>query len=299
MADIEPGPCLQRRRALAFMLAAATGAALPACVTDVRPAAGERLHNPLLWAVAWKQTAAEYRALCYQAFNVARQQLDLALARREHGDRPLAVITDVDDTILHAASFWGHLVGRDLDFFDDAIWDAWVPQNFVTAAPGAAAFLHHAAGQGVEVFYVTNRDQGEETAAYALAHLRLLEFPFADEAHLTVLRETSDKTAAREAVAARFDVVLLLGDNLNDFSRDYYLTDVDARLARADADRELYGIRYIVLPNPTDGHWVRAIFGDSEPPPTDDNRATLKAAAMRSAWDGRARDSSAATGPSR
>ncbi|MDP1569624.1 MAG: HAD family acid phosphatase [Vicinamibacterales bacterium] len=280
---------VQRRRALACMLAAATGAALPACVTRQRPAAGDRLHNPLLWAVAWKQTAAEYRALCYQAFNVATMRLDLAVARRQPGDRPLAIITDVDDTVLHAPSYWGHLVDQGLDFFDDAIWDAWVPQNLVTAAPGASAFLHYAASQGVEVFYVTNRDQGEETAAYALAHLRLLEFPFADEAHLTVLRETSDKTAAREAVAARFDVVLLLGDNLNDFSRDYYLTDVDARLARADADRDLYGARYIVLPNPTDGHWVRAIFGDSEPAPTDANRATLKAAATRSAWDGRPR----------
>jgi len=266
---------------------AACGA--PESATDAPAAQGAGHSNSLSWAVAWKQTAAEYRALCYQAFNVATLQLDLALARRQAGDRPLAIITDVDDTILHAPSYWGHLVDRDLDFFDDAIWDAWVPQNLVTAAPGASAFLHYAASQGVEVFYVTNRDQGEETAAYALAHLRVLEFPFADDAHLTVLRETSDKTAAREAVAARFDVVLLLGDNLNDFSRDYYLTDVDARLARADADRALYGTRYIVLPNPTDGHWVRAIFGDSEPAPTAENRATLRAAATRSAWDGRRR----------
>jgi 5'-nucleotidase (lipoprotein e(P4) family) len=291
MADGRLDPCPQRRRALAFMLAAVTGAALPACVADVArgtalPTDAAGLRNPLLWATAWKQTAAEYRALCYQAFNIARMRLDLAVARRQPADRPLAIITDVDDTILHAASYWGHLVSRDLDFFDDDIWDAWVPQNLVTAAPGASEFLQHAASEGVEIFYVTNRDQGEETAAYALAHLRLLAFPFADEAHVAVLRETSDKTAAREAVAARFDVVLLLGDNLNDFSRDYYLTDVDARLARTDADRHLYGSRYIVLPNPTDGHWVRAIFGDSEPAATDENRATLRGAAMRSAWDG-------------
>jgi hypothetical protein len=41
-----------------------------------------------------------------------------------------------------------------------------------------------------------------------------------------------------------------------------------------------------VLPNPTDGHWVRAIFGESEPAPTDKNRSKLKAAAMHEAWDG-------------
>ena len=48
--------------------------------------------NSLLWAVAWKQTAAEYAALCHQAYNLARYRLDAALASREDGDAPLAVI---------------------------------------------------------------------------------------------------------------------------------------------------------------------------------------------------------------
>lgn len=41
-----------------------------------------------------------------------------------------------------------------------------------------------------------------------------------------------------------------------------------------------YGHRFIVLPNPTDGHWVSAIFGESEPAPTDENRRRLRDAAM-------------------
>ena len=28
--------------------------------------------NPLLWAVAWSNTAAEFGALCHQAFNLAK-----------------------------------------------------------------------------------------------------------------------------------------------------------------------------------------------------------------------------------
>ena len=54
-----------------------------------------------------------------------------------------------------------------------------------------------------------------------------------------------------------------------------------------EADKELYGTRYILFPNPTDGHWLRAIFGDSEPQPNDSNRARFKEAATRNAWDGR------------
>lgn len=296
-----------RRAALKLLLAAAAGgggwmavrglgsaSAWPAPV--VEPAGGmesalageprqrtesaDELRNPLLWAVAWKRTAAEYCALCHQAFNVARMLVDRAVDSHRPGDRPLAVITDVDDTILHAGSYWGELIREGGDFFDDDLWDAWIPRNLVTEAPGASEFLHHAAGRGVEVFYVTNRDQGEGTEAFAMEHLRLLGFPFADEEHLTVLRDTSNKEPARAAIAERFEVVLLLGDNLNDFRRDYYLADVDQRIARMEEDRDLFGTRFIVLPNPTDGHWIRAIFGDSEPPPTDENRRILREAAL-------------------
>jgi 5'-nucleotidase (lipoprotein e(P4) family) len=252
------------------------------------------LHNPLLWAVAWKQTAAEYAALCHQGYNLARMLLNQALARRAAegahaasagpsagpAPRPLAIITDVDDTIVHAGAYWAKLIEEGFDFFDDDLWDAWIPTNQVTPVPGALDFFRYAASQGVEIFYITNREQGEGTEAYALAHLELLGFPFADMEHLTVLRDTSNKEPARERIAEAFDVVLLLGDNLNDFRRVYYVDDVAERMARMEADRDQFGTRFIVFPNPTDGHWVRAIFGDSEPPPTDENRRRLREAAL-------------------
>ena len=50
--------------------------------------------NPLLYALAWKQTAAEYQALYHQGFNIARLHVEAALAARQSGDKPLAVISD-------------------------------------------------------------------------------------------------------------------------------------------------------------------------------------------------------------
>ena len=114
-----------------------------------------------------------------------------------------------------------------------------------------------------------------------------LGFPYADSGHLWVYRETSDKTPTRELLSQSHNVVLLLGDNLNDYKRDYYVADVDERYALMERDRDDYGDRFIVLPNPTDGHWVRAIFGDSEPADSDGNRRRLKEAATRRAWPGR------------
>lgn len=278
----------ERRRLLTLLLAggvAATGS-VGARASEHGGPAGEGLNNPLLWVVAWKQTAAEYHALCHQAYNLARLQLDLALAEHKATDKPLAVVTDMDDTILHAANYWGHLINENKDFFDDPIWDEWIPKNLVTAVPGSLDFFNYCRARGVEVFYVTSRNQGEHTYDYALEHLRFLKFPFADEAHLTVLTDTSDKSSAREEIAEIHEIALFIGDNLNDYKRDYYVKDVEERLALMERDREDYGRKFILLPNPTDGHWIRAIFGDSEPQPTDANRRTLKAAAARSAWDG-------------
>ena len=251
------------------------------------PSAGG-VDNALLYAVAWKQTAAEYRALYYQGFNIARMHVQAALAKRQPGDKPLAVVTDVDDTVLHALNYWGHLVNQKKDFFDDAIWDQWIPENKVTAAPGAAEFLKFCADNKVEIFYVTSRDQGEKTYEYAMGHLRHLGFPYADDKHLTVLRDTSNKEKRQDEIMATYNVAVFLGDNLNDFRRKYYIKgDVDKRLALMEADREKYGREYVIFPNPTDGHWMAAIFGESEPPATDANRETLKKAASRSAWQGK------------
>lgn len=241
--------------------------------------------NALLYALAWKQTAAEYHALYHQGFNIARLHVEAALAERQPGDKPLAVISDVDDTVLHSLTYWGHLVRENMDFFDDADWDRWVAANLATATPGALAFLEFCRANGVEVFYVTNRDQGENTFELALQHLRTVGLPFADEAHLTVLRETSNKEPRQDELMVQYDVVVMLGDSLNDFRRKYYVRgDIDGRIAAMAQDSALFGIDYVNFPNPTDGHWLAGIYGESEPAATDANRQILKEAASRQAW---------------
>ncbi|WP_020559606.1 5'-nucleotidase, lipoprotein e(P4) family [Thiofilum flexile] len=242
--------------------------------------------NLLISAVAWKQTAAEYRALYYQGYNMARLQLEKALREHKDGDKPLAVVTDLDDTVLLPLAYWGYLINHKQDFFDDAAWDKWIPKNQMVVAPGAAEFLKFAADNKVEVFYVSSRDQGEKTFEYALAQIKAAGLPFADEAHVTILRDTSNKETRQKEIAEKFEVALFLGDNLNDFQRKYYTKDVDERIKLMEEDKNQYGSKYIVFPNPTDGHWVRAIFGESEPPASDANRETFQKAATRNSWDG-------------
>ncbi|WP_116474803.1 5'-nucleotidase, lipoprotein e(P4) family [Zobellella maritima] len=240
--------------------------------------------NLLISAVAWKQTAAEYRALFYQGFNVARLHLDNALAKNNGEGKPLAIITDVDDTILSTNDYFGYLVKNNKEFFDDEAWDEWVATNRAAATPGAKEFLDYAASNGVEVFYVTSRNQGDATYDIALSNLRSNGFPFVDEQHLTVLKDSSNKEIRQQEIAKDFNVILYLGDNLNDFSREYYVNGVNERLNIVDVNKGKYGFENIIFPNPTDGHWVRAIFGESEPPASPENLEKFRSAATNKSW---------------
>ena len=133
-----------RRQFLAYLVAGGAVAPLAACTeesTELSRATDEGLHNPLLWALAWQQTAAEFGAICYQAYNVARMRLDLAIGNRRSGDKRLAVITDMDNTIIQATNYWGYLINEGHEFFDDAIWDEWIPKNLIQAVPRSQDFF--------------------------------------------------------------------------------------------------------------------------------------------------------------
>lgn len=116
--------------------------------------------------------------------------------------------------------------------------------------------------------------------------MRALRMPFADAEHVTILRDSSNKEPAQKAIAAQYDVLLMLGDNLNDFQRRYYVDDVMQRNRLLDEDRKAFGEKYVIFPNPTDGHWMKAIFGESEPADTPANRVRFRAAASQGAWKG-------------
>ena len=238
--------------------------------------------NNLSYAVAWKQTAAEHRALYYQGFNIARLHVEQALA--SEGEKPLAIIADIDDTLLLANDYWGYLVSNEEDFFNDASWDLWVAENSFVPSPGSQEFLQFCENNDVEVFYISNRNQGDPTFEFAQQNLISAGFPMVDREHLTVLRESSNKEGVQSGIMEDYEVVVMLGDNLNDFSRDFYLTDLEQREELVTEKRANFGKNFVIFPNPTDGHWIRAIFGQSEPPATAQSRQTLRSAATKNAW---------------
>ena len=73
------------------------------------------LNEQLVMATLWMQTSAEFRALCYQAFNLARMNLDAFLDSHKSA-KPVAVIVDADDTVIDNSAYEAFLIGQNFGY---------------------------------------------------------------------------------------------------------------------------------------------------------------------------------------
>jgi 5'-nucleotidase (lipoprotein e(P4) family) len=226
------------------------------------------------YPVLWQQTAAEYRALCYQAFNIAALRLN-EIPKKKFRKGNLAIITDLDETILDNSYVYGKLIKNGKDY-SAAAWKDWTEKSSATGVPGAVEFLQKAHEKGITVFYISNRDTAEIRST--LVNLQHLQLPNADTAHMLFLSNTSSKETRRQIVMGKYNVVMLLGDNLNDFMQVFEKRPIEERNAAVDKTREQWGKKFIVLPNATYGEWENALYDyerNVSPQQKEDKRKSL------------------------
>ena len=214
-------------------------------------------NEQLVMATLWMQTAAEYKALCYQAYNLGKMLIDKKLTEGISG-KPLAIIVDCDEAIINNSVYEAGLIGTE-NAYSSKTWDLWVQAAEAKAMPGSVELLNYAYEQGVETFYVTNRTMATGYEG-TMKNLQDLGYPRVDEKHLMLKTDTDNKQTRRDMVLEEYDVIFYLGDSCTDFSADYYQASLEERNATAVADKDKFGIEFIVLPNPTYGDWVGAIF---------------------------------------
>jgi 5'-nucleotidase (lipoprotein e(P4) family) len=231
---------------------------------------GPRAHEELN-AVLWVQTSAEYEFACRQSYRLATGMLDAAIqdlqwtAAPEQGsgydELPPAVILDVDETVLDNSAFEARVVLKNESFNLD-MWDEWVAEADAPAVPGSQEFLSHALERGVAVFFVTNRTYRDEPQT-----VRNLQREFGTwisaQNVLTKYEQpdwTSDKTSRRAYLAQSHRILLLIGDDFNDFAN---LGDVvpSERVRLAQGYSDYWGTAWILLPNPMYGSWEQALYG--------------------------------------
>jgi len=235
--------------------------------------------NRSLDANLWMQISAEYRACCYQAYNIARRRLTEKVRDVPPGGwaKPPAVVLDLDETVLDNGEFQSRLARNGLGY-DQATWEDFERTGYaqVRLVPGAKAFIDDAKRLGVAVVYITNRSQKQDLRFGTLNALEALGIEVPGE-NLLAAADTSDKTARRRLAETRYTLLLYLGDNLRDFNEGDFRSIVDntkspkvtdpARLREAIADRaaavdrceDLFGREWIILPNPVYGEWAKVL----------------------------------------
>lgn len=212
-------------------------------------------HYGILWA-----QSAEAKALYLQAFSLAEERLEAALKQRskKSGKAP-AVIMDIDETVLDNSPFnaAAHLAS---ETSISALWRAWEEKGTAKALPGAVEFLRFADKRGVKIFYISNRSEAAKAAT--MRNLKDVGFPQIESANI-LLRDTvskGEKESRRAAVAAKHDVVLLVGDNLGDFSSAMEYKSLEERMNAMLKERSAWGKRFIILPNAMYGQWEDALY---------------------------------------
>lgn len=213
-----------------------------------------RINN--FYSVLYQQLSPEFKALCYQSYNIARMRLDMALGKPH--EKPLAIVTDVDETILDNTRYEVNRILANKEF-DEASWGEWVSRGIADSVPGAPSFFQYAASKGVEVFYITNRGGREKEGT--ISNLKKLGYPFIDEAHIKFRENTSVKQLRREPILAQYDVVLLIGDNLADFNALFDKRTLDERNRSMRSIANDLGDKFILIPNVQYGDWEQALFG--------------------------------------
>jgi len=181
------------------------------------------------------------------------------------GRRPLAVVLDVDETAIQNLGFEYDDASHPGRPYDQERWNRWerTGSDAVAATPGAVAALAAIRAARITVIFNTNRlaaHAAENVAALARAGLGFTR-------HGETLWLQGDvapgsaKDPRRAAIAARYCVVAMAGDQLGDFSdlfNDRALSVPERRSAATGAPfARIWGAGWFILPNPVYGTGLR------------------------------------------
>ena len=240
--------------------------------------------NNTLYSTLWIQTAAEYEALTHQAYNTSARLMTFALRdsswtasleqEAAYGELPPAIILDVDETVLDN-SFYEARGIVDNAGFDPDTWNAWVREMKAEAIKGAVSLTTQARDLDVAVFYITNRSAEVQQATEE--NLREQGFPVSDGSVMSNGGQpewTSAKTVRRQLVADDYRVLMMFGDDLNDFVPARGLT-TEQREALVQDHSNMWGYKWFVFPNPNYGSWERALYTGEEESAKEEQESRL------------------------
>lgn len=205
-------------------------------------------------AVLWYNTSAERDYIYEQGYATASRMVEENLSRKRT-NRPPAVVLDIDETVLDNSPYQVYLI-KEGKSFEDRTWETWVNSSRAKVLPGAKKFINFCEERGVNVVFISNRDE-----KYKDATLRNLMEEGGINAipdYVFLRTKESSKTDRRERINAEFEVVLYVGDNLMDF--DDRFEDRSSNYGKDVVSGSIIEMlpMYYLFPNPMYGQWLGA-----------------------------------------
>jgi 5'-nucleotidase (lipoprotein e(P4) family) len=189
------------------------------------------------------------------------------------GNRPRAVVYDIDETVLlNTGANYDSAVRGDPPF-DPARWAKWEQGGAtkVEPVPGVVDAIAAIRAAGVTVVFNSNRDRA--AAAPTAAALASVGIAGAVPGETLFLKGDvapgSAKDPRRAAIDARYCVIAMAGDNLGDFADAFNDRGLSTPARRALAENAgvaaLWGNGWFLIPNALYGGWEGAGFDDIFP----------------------------------
>ncbi|QNI02121.1 5'-nucleotidase [Halomonas sp. SH5A2] len=244
---------LSRYRNVATLAALASLASLPLAGQAVANDDTSCAQAEYAMGLRFQQQSAEAIALQRQGFELATYRLEEQI-EAHGGDADLAIITDLDETVLDNSA----LLVRDMqachDFTTWDTWKHWEREGDPRLIPGAKDFLEFADEHDVAIYYVSDRYQ--ENKADTLATLEAMELPQVSEDSVKLLGPP--KSERRAEVEDGHTLVMQLGDSLHDFAGEFAEANLEEQRTLVDENADRFGKDWIVFPNATYGDWSDA-----------------------------------------
>ena len=191
------------------------------------------------------------------------------------GSKPLAAVFDADETLIWNVGAMRYMAEQGKDF-DPAIWNEWEKSGAskALAMPGAVEALKTMRDAGVTIIANTNRSAANAKGTEdTLRMAGLGEFKHQETLYLMGDDATgSSKDGRRAAIAAKYCVIALAGDQLGDFAQAFNakgLSVADRRkLATNPAIADVWGNGWFLFSNPVYGPSIRGGYDEVFTPET-------------------------------
>lgn len=228
-----------------------------------------------LFSQDWMRESIEYKAICAEIYKSATEKLDSALNNKLWSaeisqsndeniwDKKPAIIIDIDETVLDNSKFFQELDEADT-VFNYPMWKNWLARANASAIVGSIDFIKFAERKGIEIFYISNRQCIDSDSLkcpeqeYTIQNLAKLGIK-TDDYHVLLKDEyknwTSNKQVRREILTEQYRILMIIGDDLNDFVNNAINLDSQEKYKHFIDYYNFFGERWFLLPNPKYGSW--------------------------------------------